>query len=116
MGGTFVDFFAGSSVVARLAKTLGYRVLTNDWEPYAAIINQGYVQCNTLPPFAALGGSLQAFALLNGVTPCEGYVARHLCPQDDAGPTSPQRMFFTHANGMKIDAMREQIGSGNRPG
>ena len=31
--GTFVDFFAGSSVVARLAKTLGYRVLANDWNP-----------------------------------------------------------------------------------
>ena len=33
--GMFVDFFAGSGVVARWAKLLGYRVIANDWEPYA---------------------------------------------------------------------------------
>src|SRR5690242_19049403 len=31
--GTFVDLFSGSTVVARFAKTQGYRVLANDWEP-----------------------------------------------------------------------------------
>ncbi len=36
---TFLDIFAGSGVVARLAKTLGYRVIANDWEPYAKAIN-----------------------------------------------------------------------------
>jgi adenine-specific DNA-methyltransferase len=109
-GGTFVDFFAGSSVVARLAKTLGYRVVSNDWEPYAHILNQCYVQCNTLPAFAALGGAARAFVLLNEAAPMEGYVARHLCPRDDACPDpAVERMFFTHANGAKIDAMREQI-------
>jgi adenine-specific DNA-methyltransferase len=109
-GGTFVDYFAGSSVVARLAKTLGYRVVANDWEPYAHILNQCYVQCNTMPAFAALGGVERAFALLNAATPIEGYVARHLCPRDDACPDpATERMFFTHANGGKIDAMREQI-------
>ena len=109
-GGTFVDFFAGSSVVARLAKTLGYRVVSNDWEPYAHILNQCYVPCNTLPAYAALGGAMRAFALLNQAAPMEGYVARHLCPRDDAYPDpATERMFFTHANGAKIDAMREQI-------
>ena len=109
-GGTFVDFFAGSSVVARLAKTLGYRVVANDWEPYAHILNQCYVQCNTLPAYAALGGAMRAFALLNQAAPLEGYVARHLCPRDDTYPDpATERMFFTHANGAKIDAMREQI-------
>jgi adenine-specific DNA-methyltransferase len=108
--GLFVDFFAGSSVVARLAKTLGYRVLANDWEPYARILNQCYIQCNIMPGFAALGGAARTFALLNQVGPIEGYVARHLCPRDDARPDpATERMFFTHANGGKIDAMREQI-------
>jgi adenine-specific DNA-methyltransferase len=37
-------------------------------------------------------------------------VARHLCPRDDVQPDpDTERMFFTHANGGKIDAMREQI-------
>src|SRR3954463_2197883 len=42
-GGTFVDLFSGSTVVARYAKTLGFRVLANDWEPYAHEIARGTV-------------------------------------------------------------------------
>ena len=41
--GTFVDFFAGSGVVSRLAKSLGYRVVANDWEPYARELNGAYI-------------------------------------------------------------------------
>ena len=41
--GSFVDLFAGSTVVARFAKTLGFRVLANDWEPYAHEIAGGTV-------------------------------------------------------------------------
>ncbi len=41
-GKTFVDLFAGSGVVARLAKTLGYRVIANDWEPYTLPMNTTY--------------------------------------------------------------------------
>ena len=40
--GTFVDFFAGSGVVSRMAKMLGFRVISNDWEPYAEAINRCY--------------------------------------------------------------------------
>ncbi len=32
-GGTFVDLYAGSTVVARWAKKAGFRVVANDWEP-----------------------------------------------------------------------------------
>ncbi|MDQ2808758.1 MAG: DNA adenine methylase [Chloroflexota bacterium] len=109
-GGIFVDFFAGSSVVARLAKTLGFRVLANDWEPYAQVISQCCIECNTVPDFAQLGGPARAFMTLNHVAPIEGYVATHLCPKDDDHPDHDlERMFFTHANGSKIDALREQI-------
>lgn len=108
--GTFADFFAGSSVVARLAKTLGFRVLANDWEPYAKVISHCYIECNAVPEFARLGGPERTFTLLNSVAPSEGYIATHLCPQDDDHPDhTTERMFFTHANGSKIDAMREQI-------
>ena len=55
-GDSFVDFFAGSGVVSRWAKLLGYRVIANDWEPYAQIINQCYIACNRPPALAALGG------------------------------------------------------------
>ena len=38
-GSTFLDLFAGSGVVSRLAKMLGYRVIANDWEPYTRPLN-----------------------------------------------------------------------------
>lgn len=108
--GTFVDLFTGSTVVARLAKTLGLRVIANDWEPYAYEIARATLALNATPPFSDLGGAPAAFDTLNRLRPRRGYVARHLCPADDEHPDPErERMFFTQANGRRMDAMREQI-------
>ena len=110
--GSFVDLFSGSSVVARFAKTLGFRTLANDWEPYAYEIARGTVALNAPPPFARLGGADTVFAHLNGLPPVHGYVASHLCPHDDERPDlARERLFFTRQNGERIDAVREQIAS-----
>jgi adenine-specific DNA-methyltransferase len=115
--GTFVDLFTGSTVVARLAKTLGLRVLANDWEPYSYSIARATVALNRPPPFAALGGVPRAFDRLNTLPRRDGYVARHLCPRDDTRPDPEnERMFFTRANGERIDAMRERIAYWERHG
>lgn len=108
--GLFVDFFAGSGVVSRFAKQAGFQVIANDWEPYAKVIAQAYIGCNAMPSFAALGGTDAVFAALNAASPTEGYVAAHLCPRSDECPDpDTERLFFTRANGQKIDAMRETI-------
>ncbi|MCE5268581.1 MAG: DNA adenine methylase [Planctomycetaceae bacterium] len=109
-GGTLVDFFAGSGVVARLAKLLGYRVVTNDWEPYAEAINRCYIACNRPPAFESLGGYKQAIETLNALPPSVGWVTEHLCPRDDDHyDIKTDRMFYMRRNGMRIDAIREQI-------
>src|SRR5579883_3047803 len=108
--GTFVDLFTGSTVVARLAKTFGFRVAANDWEPYAHEIARGTVALNRVPSFAALGGAEKVFGDLNSLAPLHDYVASHLCPCDDERPDpSRERMFFTRENGERIDAIRERI-------
>ncbi len=108
--GSFVDLFAGSTVVARFAKTLGFQVLANDWEPYAYEIAAATVALNAAPPFARLGGAARVFDHLNALPPLDGYVARHLCPRDDARPDPErERLFFTRHNGQRIDAVREQV-------
>ncbi len=63
--GGFVDLFAGSGVVSRLAKQFGYRVICNDWEHDAHAINRCYIACNEPPPFRALGGYDKALAILS---------------------------------------------------
>ena len=107
---TFLDLFAGSGVVSRLAKKKGFRVIANDWEPYAREINGCYIACNGAPKFEALGGYESAIAALNSVTPHADWITRHLCPADDDDyDTQKERLFYTRANGMRVDAMREQL-------
>ena len=109
-GGTFIDLMAGSGVVARFAKRLGFRVMANDWEPYAADINGCYVGCNAAPAFGQLGGYDQAIDTLNNLPPREDWVTRHLCPRDDEQvDIDTDRMFYTRENGLRLDAMRHQI-------
>ena len=108
--GTFVDLFSGSTVVSRFAKKLGFRVLSNDWEPYSEQIAKGTVVLNKIPKFEKLGGYENVFKILNDVEPIEDYVTRHLCPSDDNNlDHEKDRLFFMRKNGMKIDAMRELI-------
>ena len=108
--GTFLDLFAGSGVVSRMAKLHGYRVISNDWEPYAQAINRCYVACNRPPAFDALGGYEKAIERLNGLPARVGWVTEHLCPRDDANyDVRADRMFYMRKNGMRIDAIREQI-------
>lgn len=108
--GTFVDLFAGSTVVSRFAKKSGFRIVANDWEPYAYEIARGTVALNRPPRFARLGGVERVFSNLNALPPLYGYIAAHLCPRDDEHPDPlRERMFFTRANGERIDAIREQV-------
>lgn len=115
--GTFVDLFTGSTVVARWAKKRGYRTVANDWEPYSHQIALGTVALNTVPQFAPLGGADRVFELLNSLPPVHGYVATHLCPSDDEQPdVLRERMFFTRANGERIDAIGEQVAAWTKAG
>jgi adenine-specific DNA-methyltransferase len=107
---TFLDLFAGSGVVSRMAKKIGFHVLANDWEPYAQVINGCYIAANQSPPFSALGGYDSAIATLNALPPQEDWITRHLCPaSDDHYDIHSDRLFYTRANGMKLDAVRLQI-------
>ncbi|MCP4159787.1 MAG: DNA methyltransferase, partial [Deltaproteobacteria bacterium] len=40
----FLDVFAGSGVVSKLAKSLNFEVYTNDWENYSYILNNGFIK------------------------------------------------------------------------
>lgn len=106
---TFLDLFAGTGVVSRWAKQLGFRVLANDWEPYAeelcrcAVELEGPPRISDLPYAAALDA-------LNALPPRAGWTTANLCPADDAAPDpARERLFFMRKNGLRIDAIRERI-------
>lgn len=108
--GTFFDAFTGSTVVARFAKSLGFRVIANDWEPYSYYTGVACIGNNKPPEFSAFGGLDNAIERLNALEPVRGYIATHYCPEDDENyDPETERMFYTQRNGRIIDAIREEI-------
>ncbi|MGE4351605.1 MAG: DNA adenine methylase [Bdellovibrionales bacterium] len=106
----FIDLFAGTGVVSRLARKLGYAVIANDWEPYSEIINRCYLE-NTRPPDFFHDQTYQEILdRLNALPGREDWVTRHLCPDHDENfDISKDRMFYMRKNGLRIDAIRHQI-------
>jgi adenine-specific DNA-methyltransferase len=113
-GAVFLDPFAGSGAVARLARWLGYRVLANDWEPFAFVLNYAYLcvgRSEAQALFQDRAGAQAPIEELNALqAPREEYVARHYAPRrtEDADYRT-ERLFYTRENALRIDAMRERL-------
>jgi adenine-specific DNA-methyltransferase len=116
----FLDPFAGSGSVSRLAKFLGYEVRSNDWEPYTEIINGCHIgidKRDTAPLFRRFGGIESAFAFFQGFPGrggneerLEPYISRYYAPKDTASADyRTERLFYTRENGLFIDRVREGI-------
>ena len=112
----FLDLFAGTGVVSRMAKSLGFEVHCNDWEEYSYQINRAFVGLDASileTGFAELGGIDTVLEYLNMIDNAESqdrYISEYYCPADDENPDIlNERMFYSHANGLRIDGIRAQI-------
>jgi adenine-specific DNA methylase len=112
----FLDLFAGTGVISRLSKNLGFETHTNDWEYYSYIMNSAFVglEADFLKnSFSNLGGLKKTIDKLNSLK-CPGkddeYISKFYCPEDDENPDmNNERLFYTSYNGKKIDAIRSKI-------
>jgi hypothetical protein len=68
------------------------------------------LSCVEAPAFKELGGYQKAIDYLNRLPEVKGWVTHNLCPRNDEvyDPTR-DRLFFKRRNGMRIDAIRQQI-------
>ncbi len=119
----FLDPFAGSGSVSRLARTLGMRVKANDWEPYAYALNRAWLvlRASDLPDLWAEEGGLKAWLdRLNSFHPArdnlspdpepEPYMARWYAPRDTSrADWRVERLFYTRENAVFLDRVREHI-------
>jgi adenine-specific DNA-methyltransferase len=111
-GAVFLDPFAGSGAVSRLARWLGCRVLANDWEPYAYVLNFASLCVGSSEVEGLFRGAARALlAELNSLgAPRREYVARHYAPRSTAAADyRTERLFYTRENALAIDAMRERL-------
>jgi len=112
----FLDPFAGSGSVSRLARYLGYRVLANDWEYYAYVLNYAHLgigESEARGLFRARGGPARILTGLNDLPePAEEdrYISRHYAPaRTESADYRRERLFYTQENALIIDAVRSRI-------
>jgi adenine-specific DNA-methyltransferase len=112
----FLDPFAGSGSVSRLARYLGYRVLANDWEYYAYVLNfahLGVSQSEARGLFSVHGGPAGILAELNALgepAEAERYISRFYAPRcTENADYRRERLFYTRENALIIDAVRGRI-------
>ncbi len=112
----FLDPFAGSGSVSRLARLMGFAVSANDWEPYSLVINSCHlgIAARRLPAlFRGRGGLAAVLAELNSLPappPPRRYISLHYAPRSTAGADwRTERLFYTTENALAIDAARWRI-------
>jgi adenine-specific DNA-methyltransferase len=109
---TFLDPFAGSGAVSRLAKYLGYRVLCNDWEPYSRVINSAHVGIDRGEANGYFDGGLErALEDINrSRAEVPAYIARYYAPgSTENADYRRERLFYTAENAAFIDRSRHLI-------
>lgn len=110
-----IDLFAGSGVVSRLLKGHCRRLISNDFERYAATIGRCYLRNRSQVDWDALLAAIQqlnraADEVSSGPhDPPSGFIERLYAPKDDADIQPGERVFYSRDNARRIDRYRQQI-------
>lgn len=106
LSGTFIDIFGGTGSVGKHFKDLGMQVISNDIMTYSYIFQQVLIGINQMPAFEKLefNGLENILNYLNQLPGIKGYFFDNFSPGG-----SHNRQYFSDANAMKVDAIREQI-------
>lgn len=120
-GKSFFDLFSGTANVAKFFKHNGFQVYSCDVMYLSYCLQKAYIENNDTPQFSNLlprlglcGQNLFAEPLdlviehLNGIKPVKGFIYTNYTPDGTASLPQP-RMYFSSANGAKIDAIRIAI-------
>ncbi|MFP4642889.1 MAG: DNA adenine methylase [Spirochaetales bacterium] len=118
---TFIDPFAGSGAVSRLARLRGYSVFASDIEEYAALLCRAalsFTPDEADRAFELHGGYAAAIAKLNEVGANAardsqrkpGYIERNYAPEaTGCADYRTERLFYTTENAAFIDAVRDAV-------
>jgi len=112
-GGVAVDPFCGTASVARELKRLGFHVVAGDIMEYAHVLAKAYVETTAEPNVGAVaqvlgthGADLRVVLReLNRLPAAPGFITENFSAPLVATRRSA-RMYFTHENAARIDAIR----------
>ena len=129
-GKRFFDFFSGTTSVARFYKNLDYQVQSSDVMYMSYCLQKAYIENNEEPSFEQLIPTLphlhsisNLFATpldlivdyLNRIPDVKGFIYHNYTPAG-TGYLEQPRMYFSNENGLRIDAIRQQIEEWNNSG
>jgi adenine-specific DNA-methyltransferase len=105
------DVFSGSGIVSRYFKAHARRLVCNDLERYAQVINSCYLENKSGLDLRALEDEYRfLMARLEGGERRGGFVAELYAPRDDQKIGAGERVFYTRRNAAFIDSARQFIG------
>lgn len=105
---TFCDIFAGTGVVGRRFKMIGYNVIANDNQYYSYVINKHYLENNSELKFDKLGGIDKVFIELNKLDNYKGFTYYNYT-EEGTKDNEFIRNYFTVKNAIKVDSIRNKI-------
>jgi len=94
----FCDLFAGTGIVGRVFKPKVKQIIANDLEYYSYVLNKNYIENCQLFNYTGL------LEKLNNLNPVKGFIYNNYCLGSNT-----KRQYFSDENGMKIDAIRQEI-------
>ena len=109
-GKVFCDIFAGTGVVGKRFKQLGYNIIANDTQFYSFVLNKHYLENNNDLLFSRLKlkGIQDVFIYLNKLNNYQGFIYNNYTTLGTLNDKY-ERNYFTIENAIKIDSMRDQI-------
>lgn len=106
---TFLDLFAGSGVVSRFMKAHAERIVANDLERYAQVVNACYLSNRSALDWEALRYYEYWLRHMIASDWRRGFIAELYAPLDDARIAPGERVFYTRRNAEYIDTARQHI-------
>jgi adenine-specific DNA-methyltransferase len=105
----FLDLFSGSGVVSRYMKMHAEKIVSNDLEQYAKIINGCYLSNLSSVDFKQLQMVLEELEAKISADWRRGFIAELYAPLDDDCIQQGERAFYTRRNAEYIDTARQHI-------
>lgn len=102
-----LDAFSGSGVVARSMTRYAKELHVNDWEPYAYIQAQCFLEKPSPEDQETIRTLIDTMNALDYTE--EGIVCQNYAPKDSNNIQMGERCFFTRENALRIDTMRRFI-------
>mgnify|MGYP001619429290 FL=1 len=120
-GGSFCDFFSGTSNVGRYFKEKGFEILSSDLLYFSYVLQKAYIENNSEPKFKKLLKKINVSSnslfsspfdlvrnYLNKLKGVKGFIYKNYTEEGTVGKEFV-RKYFTPENGKKIDAIRTKI-------